>query len=561
MIPRWPTLQPATEVHLDFKKTGKGHLLLPVQLMRKCGIKLENGVSIAVFQNRILIRNIKGGKRFYQEDNKTFTLKRTGLPSETLLKPIGWVLGDGYLIGTTHEESVTLGQGAKFIERERITRIKYDKCVDDYDQAYPLENENIIGWKDAKLFCSARDTKVATVAGHLWDYAGFEPGDPLCISRYNNCTVIEKWSEASNSSAPHSVLRAKRGGASHYFGAKTVDIGSESSLRILACRDKIIVAKTSNQILKICPASKHSRFPPINYRGAGFGIELEKFDDSNLVVYRKHIKSLNKVNGLRISRGILERAGIPVDSAVFQSRYDGVFVLTPQDSGKSDKHSPFNRMHGIGINVSRAKFPAGKTIQVLEAEGCVVIASARIQLGKMAPPADNAKQMGRYYRNDNPLEDSAETLLLDALDIKCWTDFEVFNNAVVVRGPFLAQGAFEQFQHARVTQYNNAVCIETCGEEDATVTFGTKNSGFKYRVINLKNSRLAQARIVRGIMTEGRLVLVDPSSPLGEKCLPANLFKLAPLRAQTAHKRTMNAVAQSSKLKKRLNSMKNSYLK
>lgn len=559
MILRWPKLQPATEVHLDFKKPHNGNILLPVQLMRKSGLLLEKGVSIAIFQNRILIRNTKGGNRFYQEENKNFSLKRTGLPKETLSQPIAWVMGPGFLIGTTHEDSAVLGAGAQFLERERITRIKYDKCVDDYAQAYPLENETIIGWKDSKLFCSARDTKIAAVAGHLWDYSGFKPGDQLCISRYENCTVIEKWSEASKSPAPHSVLRAKRAAPSHYFGTKTVDIGGESLLRVIACKDKIILAKPSNQIIELCLADKHSRFPPFNYRGSGFGFDLPKYDDSNLVVYRKHTKSVNNKNVLRIPRGILERAGIPVDSAVFQARYDGVFVLTPQDSVVGDKHTPYNRMHGIGINVSRAKFPTGKTVQVLEADGCVVITPAGIQLGKMAPPAKNVKnhkEIGRYPRNDNPLEASAENLLLEATDINCWTDFEVFNNAVVVRGQFLARGAFEHFQHARITQYDNAVSIETCGEENATVTFGTKISGFKYRIINLKNSRLAHARIVRGIMADGRLVLVDPTSSLGKKCLPAQLFKLAPLSAHTAHKRTMNAVAQSSKLKKRINSRK-----
>jgi hypothetical protein len=256
----WPVLAPAVAVHL--RDPIAKNLIVPVKLMRKCGMYPELGVTVAVYKDRVIILgDYRGGPFRQEEESKQFRLSGIGLSRKVLRGKVAIVEGPNYLVLTTRATARKLAAGAPTIDPNPQKRVQSGDAT-AVDENLDPAAVAVLAWKDVKLCRSntRRAALIANVSGHLWGQAGFSLGDGLRFTRYRNATVVEKCSRE----CAQSTLRSNRNTTTtlrHYFGASLSDVQNTDRVRVIAAKGRLIVTKPGSDIGACCTEALHQRGP------------------------------------------------------------------------------------------------------------------------------------------------------------------------------------------------------------------------------------------------------------------------------------------------------------
>lgn len=255
----WPELAPAVAIHHNLGKAGQ-QFRVPVKLMRKCGMRPDLGVHVAVQCDRVLLWGDDTGGEYRQDpESKQFILSRAGVGPRLTQANFAIVEGPDYLIITTQRQAAKLAGAVPVHAHSRWERLSNDKGIERHDGPMPSEDFEIRGWQDVKPFhanCRAK-TGIAQVCGNIWYMAGFVGGDPVRFTRYADATVIEKCAPGEQ----HSVLsEAKPGRPRHFIGATLFDLHLIDRIRVVATPGRLIVTRLDSDLGRRCeqPVDKKS---------------------------------------------------------------------------------------------------------------------------------------------------------------------------------------------------------------------------------------------------------------------------------------------------------------
>lgn len=526
ILDAWPALSAPVAVHLCPVHNRRTSLRVPLKLMRKCGMKPEQGVSVSVYKNRILIQSGTQRAPNQQEDasRQEFILGYTGLNTKYFRESISIVEGPDYLVLTTRDTALKLRGDAPVIEEQNRPRVQHG-CAEVCDSELDPSSVQVIGWKDATLFLSnrLRSARVANVDGHLWGKAGFTGGDSIRFTRYLNATVVERCAPEER----HSTLRAERN-ARHFFGASLVDVQGTDCLRVIATPGRLLITQPGSNIGALCTKELHcprhvaERAPKQVVEAA----PLIPLDPNTVTVLKSRDYAV--VNGRVTIKGKLWNvAGFERCQPARVTHYSNAYVVSLCDEPDMDYRVGSAKMKKPyrSIGISKSSLSGVSKVRVISDCGRLVLTTPDSDLGRLCEQQKATPNKTAARGRPAMWSAVARTRVLPPLDpnsleVLTWKDrpTNMFGH-VSIAGRIWSVAGFEYMDPVRAVFHGNALVIEK--SEVATMDFrvGSPSSRAPYRTLGLsKFGELGNLDLARVIATRGRLIITSPTSELGRRC-------------------------------------------
>lgn len=570
VLTSWPSLslgQP-TGVYLEVPVNPSWNgLRVPVKLLRKCGLKPENGVSVSVQGDRVLLRALRTGYLIYQkEESKQFELPRAGLSAGVMGDHLGIVMGEGYLVLTSSEDAIRLAGDAPRLGTDAFDWQRVDgSSVPVLDESIDPAGLEVLGWKDVQLRPSNRarqNSRVANVSGHLWWQAGFKAGTLVKFTRYRNGTMVEEAAPGDNHSV---VATSTRYIPRHFFGVSLMDVGTAPAIRVIATKGKLIVTRLDSDLAQACDTGTHQRLRPTELKPL-----YEKpakiwpeFDTEGLTV--RAWKDFAIRNGsILIGSQFCALAGITLPIAVEMTTFNGVVDVR----ASTDTKAKVRGDERINVGLTRAGMGKESKVRVFVCEGRLLVTKIDGPLDafsteenrkilkkdlvpKRVPRVKTPKPLVRKLtpktklRRRRRVRDAQGPFLVEGLNILTWRDYQVRDQRVGLRGAIWSVAGFTHQHPARLHYFDNAVSIDECDEKVKTITIGTESTERLYRDVPLARTVLEDEQVIRAVFTAGRVILTALNSPLAKLCEPAKQWpeqrgrRLAPVVAALKYEKKL----------------------
>lgn len=242
-----PVLRGAITLHVGLGTCShKGRIRLPVRVMRSWGFDVTNGVHISTYQGRAYLQfGPAGGPRKPTTDTGEFFLSTLRLNPAIGKGDCVLVQSRGLLCITTLEDAKTLAPKAKVVEHQRWRRLTGD-CIDTVPHPFgPVTLAQIREIGDVRVHSSRKDvrSRVAAVAGRIWFSAGFQVGDSIKVTRYQDATLIEKTQTPSDGEGSFQLQGGGRNIPRQFIGPGLFDVYATDVVRVIALENKLLLVQ------------------------------------------------------------------------------------------------------------------------------------------------------------------------------------------------------------------------------------------------------------------------------------------------------------------------------